>query len=117
MPQRLPARPRERRLRGLRKQRRPDLPRQVGSPVLGRQYAMWICFAILLGLGIVGALIVVARRSRSEGIYVGIVERGLTDHDALQVRAYLDETLVQELPEPSKLTGGCSSARPMGACR
>jgi hypothetical protein len=68
---------------------------------------MWIWFAIPLGLGIVGVLIVVARRSSTEGIYVGIVERGLalgTDHDTLQVRAYVDEALVQELPEPSKLT-------------
>jgi hypothetical protein len=66
---------------------------------------MWIWFAIPLGVGIIGALLVLARRSSSEGIYVGIVERDLAVDDTLQVRAYVDETLVHELPEPSKLTG------------
>ena len=69
---------------------------------------MWIWFAIPLGVGIVAAVIAVARRSRTPGIYVGIVESGLglgADHDTLQVRAYVDENLVHELPTPSKLTG------------
>jgi HlyD family secretion protein len=68
---------------------------------------MWIWFVIPLGAGIVAAIIAVAKRSSHQGIYVGIVESGLakgTDGDSLQVRAYVDETLVHELPAPSKLT-------------
>lgn len=69
---------------------------------------MWIWFAITLGVGIIAAFIAVARHRSTQRIYVGIVERGLavgTDRDSLQVRAYVDETLVHELPAPSKLTG------------
>ena len=69
---------------------------------------MWIWFAIPLGVGIVAAFMSVARRSSTQSIYVGIVESDLAtgaDHDSLQVRAYVDETLVHELPAPSKLTG------------
>jgi HlyD family secretion protein len=69
---------------------------------------MWIWFAIPIGVGIIAAIMAVARRSGTQGIYVGIVESGLamgTDHGSLQVRAYVDETLVNELPAPSKLTG------------
>jgi HlyD family secretion protein len=65
-------------------------------------------FAIPLGVGIVAAAIAAAWHSRTESIYVGIVESGFakgTDHDSLQVRAYVDETLVHELPAPSKLVG------------
>ncbi len=72
---------------------------------------MSIWFAILLGAGIVGAFTGVPRRSGAKGIYVGIIERCLaigTDDDCLQVRAYVDETLVHELPAPSKLTGRMS---------
>jgi len=69
---------------------------------------MWISFAIPLAVGIIAAFIAVARHSGREGIYVGIVEKSLaTDsgHDSLQVRAYVDETLVHELLAPSKVTG------------
>ena len=69
---------------------------------------MWIWFAIPLGVGIVAVFIAVAWHGSTERIYVGIVERGLamgTDHDSLQVRAYVEETLVHELPAPSKLIG------------
>jgi HlyD family secretion protein len=69
---------------------------------------MWIWFAIPLAVGIIAAFIAVARHSGKEGIYVGIVEKSLaTDsgHDSLQVRAYVDETLVHELLAPSKVTG------------
>ena len=69
---------------------------------------MWILFAILLAVGIIAAFIAVARRSGTRGIYVGIVESGVatdSDHGRLQVRAYVDEALVRELPAPSKLTG------------
>jgi HlyD family secretion protein len=64
--------------------------------------------AIPLGGGIVAAAIAGAWPSSTESIYVGIVESGLptgADHDSLQVRAYVDETLVHELPAPSKLVG------------
>jgi hypothetical protein len=69
---------------------------------------MWIWFLIPFGVGIIAAFIAVARHNGREGIYVGIVERDFatdTDHDGLHVRAYVDETLVRELPAPSKLTG------------
>jgi HlyD family secretion protein len=69
---------------------------------------MWIWFAIPLGVGIIAAFIAVARHSRREGIYVGIVEKDLatdTDHEGLHVRAYVDEALVHELLAPSKVTG------------
>jgi len=69
---------------------------------------MWIWFAIPLAVGIIAAFVAVARHSGREGIYVGIVEKSLaTDsgHDSLQVRAYVDETLVHELLAPSKVTG------------
>jgi HlyD family secretion protein len=69
---------------------------------------MSIWFAIPLGVGIIAAFTTVMRRGRARGVYVGIVERCLgigTDDDCLQVRAYVDETLVHELPAPSKLTG------------
>ena len=69
---------------------------------------MSIWLAVPLAIGVIAAFIAVARRSGTAGIYVGIVERGVatgTDHDGLQVRAYVDETLVHALPAPSKLTG------------
>jgi hypothetical protein len=69
---------------------------------------MWIWFVISLGVGIVAAFIAVRTRHVTEGVYVGIVENGVapdTGNDTLQVRAYVDETLVRELPAPSKLTG------------
>jgi HlyD family secretion protein len=69
---------------------------------------MWIWFAIPVGVGIIAAFIAVARRGSTEGIYVGIVESGLaigTDDDSLQIRAYVEETLVDELPAPSRLIG------------
>ena len=69
---------------------------------------MWIWFAIPLGVGIVAAVISVARCSSTQRIYVGIIESDLAtgaDHDSLQVRAYVDETLVHALPAPSKLAG------------
>src|SRR5260221_14647718 len=73
-----------------------------------KKHVMWILFAILLAVGIIAAFIAVARRSGTRGIYVGIVESGVatdSDHGRLQVRAYVDETLVHELPAPSKLSG------------
>jgi HlyD family secretion protein len=69
---------------------------------------MSIWFAIPLGVGIIAAFTAVMRRSRAKGIYVGIIERDHvtgTDDNRLHVRAYVDETLVHELPAPSKLTG------------
>jgi hypothetical protein len=69
---------------------------------------MWIWFAVSLGVVMFAALMAVARRSSTQGIYVGIVERALgtgTGHDRLQVRTYVDETLVHDLTAPSKLTG------------
>jgi HlyD family secretion protein len=68
---------------------------------------VWFWFVIPLVVGIVGSVVAIAGRSGTLGIYVGIVESGLigTDHDHMQVRAYVDETLVHELPAPSKLTG------------
>jgi HlyD family secretion protein len=72
---------------------------------------MSIWFAILLGVGIIGAITGITRRSGAKGVYVGIIESCLTmgaDDDCLQVRAYVDETLVHELPAPSKLTGRMS---------
>jgi HlyD family secretion protein len=69
---------------------------------------MSIWLAVPLAIGVIAAFIAVARRSGTAGVYVGIVERGVatgTDHDGLQVRAYVDETLVHALPAPSKLTG------------
>jgi hypothetical protein len=68
--------------------------------------SLWL--TIPLGVGIIAAFIAVARRSKTAGIYVGIVERGLatgTDRGCLHVRAYVDETLVHALAAPSKLTG------------
>jgi hypothetical protein len=67
---------------------------------------MWTWFAIPFGAGIVAAVIAVARRRRTYEIYVGIVESGtaMGADDSLRVRAYVDETLVDELPAPSKLT-------------
>jgi HlyD family secretion protein len=68
--------------------------------------SMWL--AIPLGAGIVAALIAVVRHLGDKGIYaIGIIENCFagTDHDCLQVRAYVDETLVHALPPPSKLTG------------
>jgi HlyD family secretion protein len=73
-----------------------------------REHAVWIWFAIPLGVGIVAAVVSVARRGRIPSVYVGIVESDLatgTDHDSLHVRAYVDETLVHQLPVPSKLAG------------
>jgi hypothetical protein len=72
---------------------------------------MSIWLAILLGVGIVGACAGVARRSGAQGIYVGIIESCLVmgaGQDCLQVRAYVDETLVNALPAPSKLAGRMS---------
>jgi len=69
---------------------------------------MWIWFVISLGVGIIAAFIAVANRHVTEGVYVGIVENVAPDssgNDALHVRAYVDETLVRELPAPSRLTG------------
>src|SRR6267142_1760942 len=72
-----------------------------------REHTMLIWLAIPLGAGIVAALIAVIRRSGVKGIYTnGIIEKCFeldTDRDCLQVRAYVDETLVHELPAPSKL--------------
>jgi hypothetical protein len=68
--------------------------------------SLWI--TILVGVGTVAAFIAIAHHSSIESIYIGIVERGLaigTDHESLQVRAYVDERLVHELSAPSKLIG------------
>jgi HlyD family secretion protein len=67
---------------------------------------MWIWFVIPLGVGLIGAMTVVARHSSSEGIYVGIIENDLamgTGRDSLHVRAYVHEALVRELAAPSRL--------------
>ena len=69
---------------------------------------MWIWFAIWLGVAIAAFFIAIAWHSGTESIYIGIVERGIAighNHDRLQVRAYIDEPLVHELPQPSKLIG------------
>jgi HlyD family secretion protein len=68
---------------------------------------MWIWFAIPLGLGIIGALMTMIGRGSLGGVYAnGIIEtyqsRG---HDGLQVRAYVAERLVRELPSSSRLVG------------
>jgi HlyD family secretion protein len=68
---------------------------------------MSIWLAIPLGAGILAALIAVVRRIGDKGMYaIGIIESCYvaTDHDCLQVRAYIDETLVHSLPA-TKLTG------------
>lgn len=68
---------------------------------------MSIWFAILLGIGIIAALIALTRRNGARGIHVGLIESCLamgTDPDCLQVRAYVDKALVHALPAPSKLT-------------
>jgi HlyD family secretion protein len=69
---------------------------------------MLIWFAISLGVGIMAVLMAVFRSS-PKGFYAnGIIERCFVmsaDDDCLRVRAYVDETLVHELPAPSKLTG------------
>jgi hypothetical protein len=86
--------------------RRPGSSLALHAGVMEHTTSLWI--AILVGFGIVAALIAIAHHGRIEGIYVGIVERGLaigTDHESLQVRAYVDERLVHELPAPSKLVG------------
>jgi HlyD family secretion protein len=65
-------------------------------------------FAIPIGVGVVAASIADAWRSSTQSVYVGVVERGpsvATGHDTLQVRAYVDETLVDKLPAPSTLIG------------
>ena len=69
---------------------------------------MWIWTAIPLGVGLVAAFIAVAMHRSTEGIYVGIVENDAamgTGRDGLHVRAYVHETLVHELPAPSRLIG------------
>ena len=69
---------------------------------------MWVWFAIPLGIGLVAAFIAIAMHGSTEGIYVGIVEKDVatgTGRDGLHVRAYVHETLVHELPAPSRLTG------------
>lgn len=73
---------------------------------------MSLGITIALGVGfvlaIIAASIAAAWHSRPESIYVGIVESDRAmgaDHDNLHVRAYVDETLVHELPGPSKLIG------------
>jgi HlyD family secretion protein len=69
---------------------------------------MWIWFAIPLGAGLVAAFIAAAMHSSTEGIYVGVVEKDLamgTGRDGVHVRAYVHETLVHELPAPSRLIG------------
>ncbi|MCU1386095.1 MAG: putative rane protein [Acidobacteria bacterium] len=68
---------------------------------------MWIGFAIL-GVGLIAAGIAVARHGKTEGIYVGIVEKDLalgTGVLGLHVRAYVDERLARELTGQSRLTG------------
>jgi HlyD family secretion protein len=80
----------------------------MGIRLLRRKDGMSIWFAIPLSVGIIAALIAAARHTGAHGIYIGIVESGLitgTDRDRLHVRAYVDETLVHELPAPSTLTG------------
>src|SRR5258705_13208905 len=70
---------------------------------------MSIWFTIPLEAGIIAAVIALIRHSHTKSLYTnGIVERGLaigTDPDCLQVRAYIEETLVHELPAPPKLIG------------
>jgi HlyD family secretion protein len=69
---------------------------------------MWIWFAMPLVVGLVAALIAVLRHDGIESIYIGIVESDLamgSDRGGLHVRAYVDETLVHELPASSKWIG------------
>ena len=70
---------------------------------------MSLWFTIGLEAGIIAAIIALIRHRAAKGIYTnGIIERCVaigTDRDCLQVRAYVEETLVHELPAPSKLIG------------
>ena len=69
---------------------------------------MWIWFAVPFGVGLIAAFIAVAMHGGTEGIYVGIVEKDVamgTGRAGLHVRAYVHETLVHELPAPSRLIG------------
>ena len=70
---------------------------------------MSLWFTIPLEAGIIAAFIAFIRHSRAKGLYTnGIIESRLavgTDRDCLQVRAYVDETLVHELAASSKLIG------------
>src|SRR5882672_11266807 len=70
---------------------------------------MSLWFTIPLEAGIIAAFIAFIRHSRAKGLYTnGIIESCLamgTDRDCLQVRAYVDETLVHELAASSKLIG------------
>jgi HlyD family secretion protein len=70
---------------------------------------MSLWFTIPLEAGIIAAIIELIRHSATKGLYTnGIIERCVaigTDRDCLQVRAYVEETLVHELPAPSKLIG------------
>jgi HlyD family secretion protein len=67
--------------------------------------SLW--FTIPLEAGIILAVIALIRLSSATSLYTsGIIENCLaldTDRGCLQVRAYVDETLVHELPAPSKL--------------
>ena len=68
---------------------------------------MSLWFTIPLEAGIILAVIALIRHVSAKSLYTsGIIENCLamgTDRDRLQVRAYVDETLVHELPAPSKL--------------
>lgn len=69
---------------------------------------MWIWFAIPLGVGLIAAFLSIAMHGRTEGIYIGIVEKDValgTGRAGLHVRAYVDEALAHELPAPSRLIG------------
>jgi len=70
---------------------------------------MSLWFTILLEAGIILAVMALIRHGSVKGLYTnGIIESCFamdTDRDCLQVRAYIDKTLVHELPSPSKLIG------------
>jgi hypothetical protein len=75
---------------------------------MSTQMSIW--FAISLAVGIISAFTAVTRRGGAKAIYVGIIESCLVmgidrDSACLQVRAYVDETLANALPPPSKLIG------------
>jgi hypothetical protein len=70
---------------------------------------MSIWLTITLGAGVIAAIVGVLRPGGAKGVYAnGIIERCFetsTDDRCLQVRAYVAETLVDELPAQSKLIG------------
>jgi hypothetical protein len=74
-PARLSGEPRERQLRRLCKQRGSDVPREMDIRVLRRQYAMWIWFAIPLGLPVISRFDSVPGLALHLGQFVDVLPR------------------------------------------